>query len=71
MQWLAHDHPNLVSRYNSLYAHGSNASPSYRKSFDQKLRPLLAKHGFARGSTHRPAPINGMHRAESSQEPLF
>ncbi len=71
MQWLAHDHPDLVSRYNSLYAHGSNASPSYRKAFDQKLRPLLAKHGFARGSTHRPAPINGMHRPQPSQEPLF
>ncbi|TCC10672.1 Rv2578c family radical SAM protein [Kribbella soli] len=71
MQWLAHDHPDLVSRYNSLYAHGSNASPSYRKAFDQKLRPLLAKHGFARGSTHRPAPINGMHRPEPTQEALF
>jgi DNA repair photolyase len=72
MQWLAHDHPDLVGRYNSLYAHGSNASSSYRKAFDQKLRPLLAKHGFARGSTHRPAPINGMHnRPEHSQEPLF
>ncbi|WP_327637767.1 Rv2578c family radical SAM protein [Kribbella sp. NBC_00482] len=71
MQWLAYDHPDLVSRYNSLYAHGSNASPSYRKAFDQKLRPLLTKHGFARGSTHRPAPINGMHRPTPTQDPLF
>lgn len=71
MQWLTHDHPDLVSRYTSLYAHGSNASPSYRKAFDQKLRPLLAKHGFARGATHRPAPINGMRRPKPTQEPLF
>ncbi|TDW89042.1 Rv2578c family radical SAM protein [Kribbella sp. VKM Ac-2566] len=71
MQWLAHDHPDLVSRYTSLYAHGSNASPSYRKAFEEKLRPLLAKHGFARGSTHRTRPINGMHPPKPSQEPLF
>ncbi|MGW6199300.1 Rv2578c family radical SAM protein [Kribbella sp. NPDC055110] len=71
MQWLSDDHPNLVSRYNSLYAHGPNAAPSYQKSFTQKLHPLLTKHGFARTSPHRAAPINGTHRPESSQEALF
>jgi DNA repair photolyase len=71
MQWLSHDHPNLVSRYNSLYAHGSNASPSYRKSFAQKLHPLLTKHGFARPSTHRAQPTNGTHPPKPAQEPLF
>lgn len=61
MSWLAHDHPDLVSRYESLYAHGSYASPSYRKAFEDKARPLLDKHGFGRGSSHRSKPINGMH----------
>ncbi|MEU4191102.1 Rv2578c family radical SAM protein [Kribbella sp. NPDC026611] len=53
MQWLEHDHPDLVARYKSLYAHGSYASPSYRKSFEDKARPLLDKHGFGRSSRHR------------------
>lgn len=61
MTWLARDHPELVSRYESLYAHGSYASPSYRKAFEEKARPLLDKHGFGRGSTHRSKPPNGMH----------
>jgi DNA repair photolyase len=61
MSWLAHDHPDLVARYESLYAHGSYASPSYRKAFEEKARPLLDKHGFGRGSSHRAKSINGMH----------
>ncbi|WP_350281035.1 Rv2578c family radical SAM protein [Kribbella sp. HUAS MG21] len=71
MQWLGHDHPDLVSRYESLYAHGSYASPSYRKAFDHKIRPLLTKHGFARSSSHRSQPIDGMHRSEPAQQTLF
>ena len=59
MTWLAQDHPHLVARYESLYAHGSYASPSYRKAFEQKARPLLDKHGFGRGSSHRSDPLPG------------
>ena len=61
MTWLAQDHPHLVARYESLYAHGSYASPSYRKAFEEKARPLLDKHGFGRGSSHRSKPPNDMH----------
>ena len=42
-----------------------------RKSFAQKLHPLLSKHGFARPSTHRAAPVTGMHHPSPSHEPLF
>jgi DNA repair photolyase len=56
MQWLAHDHPTLVTRYESLYAHGSYASPSYRNAFTQKIRPLLHKYNFAAGTIHRVTP---------------
>ncbi|MFF1816336.1 Rv2578c family radical SAM protein [Kribbella sp. NPDC058245] len=56
MSWLAHDHPELVGRYESLYARGSNAAPSYRTAFEQKVRPLLDKHGFGRRSRHRATP---------------
>jgi DNA repair photolyase len=53
MSWLASERPDLVKRYESLYAHGSNASPSYRNAFEDKVRPLLDKHGFGKGSRHR------------------
>jgi hypothetical protein len=50
MSWLASERPDLVKRYESLYAHGSNASPSFRNAFEDKVRPLLDKHGFGKGS---------------------
>jgi len=53
MGWLARERPDLVKRYESLYAHGVNASPSYRNAFEEKVRPLLDKHGFGRSSRHR------------------
>jgi hypothetical protein len=58
MTWLAQERPDLVARYESLYAHGSNAAPSYQNAFQTKVRPLLDKHGFGRTSRHRadPAP---------------
>ncbi|MEV6282354.1 Rv2578c family radical SAM protein [Kribbella sp. NPDC051770] len=52
MKWLSEDHPDLVGRYESLYAHGPNAAPSYRNAFESKVRPLLEKHGFGT-SSHR------------------
>jgi DNA repair photolyase len=67
MTWLARDHPHLVSRYESLYAHGSYASPSYRNAFEEKARPLLNKHGFGKPSTHRSKPLQGAHTRASSQ----
>ncbi len=53
MGWLARERPELVKRYEDLYARGANASPSYRSAFDQKVRPLLDKHGFGGRSRHR------------------
>lgn len=53
MGWLARERPELVKRYEDLYARGANASPSYRSAFDHKVRPLLDKHGFGRRSRHR------------------
>ncbi len=50
MTWLAQERPDLVSRYDQLYSHGSNALPSFRNAFNAKVRPLLTKHGFGRPS---------------------
>ncbi len=57
MGWLACERPDLVARYQSLYAHGVNAAPSYQKAFEAKVRPLLDKHGFGRSSRHRSDPM--------------
>ncbi|MEI8408306.1 MULTISPECIES: Rv2578c family radical SAM protein [unclassified Kribbella] len=59
MTWLAHERPDLVTRYESLYSRGINAAPSYHNAFEEKVRPLLDKHGFGRGSRHRSDPISG------------
>ncbi|MFC5266494.1 Rv2578c family radical SAM protein [Kribbella qitaiheensis] len=53
MSWLAQERPDLVSRYDQLYSHGTNALPSFRNAFEDKVRPLLDKHGFGRASRHR------------------
>ncbi|GAA3119117.1 DNA repair photolyase [Kribbella aluminosa] len=71
MKWLAYDHPALVSRYESLYAHGAYAAPSYQRAFTTKIRPLLAKHGFATRTSHRSEPIRGTHPPAPPQDPLF
>ncbi|ADB35004.1 Radical SAM domain protein [Kribbella flavida DSM 17836] len=55
MSWLAQERPDLVKRYEALYAHGPNAAPSFRNAFEAKVRPLLTKHGFG-GSRHRGSP---------------
>ncbi|QNE18926.1 radical SAM protein [Kribbella qitaiheensis] len=53
MGWLAQERPDLVSRYEQLYSRGANASPSFRRDFEAKVRPLLDKHGFGSSSRHR------------------
>jgi DNA repair photolyase len=58
MSWLARERPDLVARYESLYAHGVNAAPSYQNAFQTKVLPLLDKHGFGRSSRHRSDPMS-------------
>jgi DNA repair photolyase len=53
MAWLSREHPELVTRYRQLYGRGAYVPPSYRRAFAERTRPLLAKHGFDRPSTHR------------------
>jgi DNA repair photolyase len=70
MAWLGHERPDLVKRYEQLYARGTNASPSYRHAFEERVRPLLDKHGFGAGSRHRSRPgqlSSGQPRSGSAQ----
>lgn len=56
MQWLAREHPSLVTRYEQLYGNRAYAPASYQRAFTERVRPLLDRHGFGRGSRHRDTP---------------
>jgi DNA repair photolyase len=49
--WLAREHPDLVPRYDRVYAGGSYADRRYRAWLARRVGPLLRRHGL-----HRPAP---------------
>lgn len=47
LRWLATERPALVARYRRLYGSGAYARPEYHDWLDARVRPLLARHGFA------------------------
>jgi hypothetical protein len=57
MAWLAREHPELVPRYQQLYARRAYVPAEYRTWLAQRVAPLLAKHGLDRqsGGTARKA----------------
>ncbi|NIJ11645.1 DNA repair photolyase [Saccharomonospora amisosensis] len=46
-RWLAHEHPELVSRYRELYGRGSYVGAGYRRWLAATVTPLLRRHGLA------------------------
>jgi DNA repair photolyase len=46
MAWLAGAHPELVPRYEQLYARRAYVPAEYRTWLAQRVAPLLAKHGL-------------------------
>ncbi|HRQ00294.1 MAG TPA: Rv2578c family radical SAM protein [Terrimesophilobacter sp.] len=46
MGWLAREHPELVSRYERLYARGAYASKGYRAWLAARIRPLIRHYGL-------------------------
>jgi DNA repair photolyase len=57
MAWLSREHPELVPRYEQLYARRAYVPAEYRSWLAQRVAPLLAKHGLDRqsGGTARKA----------------
>jgi DNA repair photolyase len=49
LQWLARDHPELLSRYRQLYAKGAYAPKEYRTWLAARIKPLIRRHGLERG----------------------
>jgi DNA repair photolyase len=65
MAWLSREHPELIPRYEQLYARRAYVPAEYRTWLAQRVAPLLAKHGLDRqsGGTARkadPAIATGM-----------
>ena len=59
LRWLAAEHPDLVPRYEALYARGANADRGYRTWLARRVAPLVRRHGLDRkrgggSSGHRP-----------------
>jgi DNA repair photolyase len=48
MAWLGRAHPELVPRYEQLYARRAYVPAEYRTWLAQRVSPLLAKHGLDR-----------------------
>jgi DNA repair photolyase len=48
MAWLSRAHPELVPRYEQLYARRAYVPAEYRTWLAQRVAPLLAKHGLGR-----------------------
>jgi DNA repair photolyase len=50
MAWLGRAHPELVPRYEQLYARGAYVPAEYRTWLSRRVRPLLGRHGLDRQS---------------------
>jgi DNA repair photolyase len=48
MAWLTREHPELVPRYERLYARRAYVPAEYRTWLSQRVAPLLVKHGLDR-----------------------
>ena len=51
--WLARERPELVPTYRRRYARGAYVSQEYRAWLDDRVAPLLARHGFAASTSRR------------------
>ena len=49
--WLRKHRPDLVTRYDHLYASGAYAATWYPRLLDERVGPLLVRHGLGRAGT--------------------
>jgi DNA repair photolyase len=68
MAWLRSDRPDLVPAYDHLYARGAYLPPAYRDWLDDRVRPLLARHGL--DQTPGPRDEHGPVQAGRAEEPV-
>lgn len=58
MGWLSEHRPDLVPKYRRLYLRSAYVPKEYREWLRERLRPLLATHGFERAAHHRESRTN-------------
>ncbi|WP_028046306.1 Rv2578c family radical SAM protein [Cellulomonas sp. URHE0023] len=72
LAWLAQHAPALVRRYENLYGRGAYVPREYAQWLDDRVRPLLLRHGFADRAGHRtgrrPADAEGSYPTGSIAE---
>lgn len=77
MDWLRSSRPDLVGRYEELYARGSYAPRAERQRIESTLRharrgsPISEERFFRRGSLREGAPVAPWRPASGRQEALF
>lgn len=49
LKWLSETHPQLLERYEAMYATGASAPKDYRKWLSAKIRPLIRANGLNEG----------------------
>lgn len=62
MQWLAETRPDLLPRYQQMYAKGASAPKDYRRWLAAKINPLIRANGLDRG---REEPSTGTVRSSA------
>lgn len=70
-QWLAREHPELVSSYAGLYPGASVQAPkAYRSWLGKRVRPLLQRHGLAGRTDAEPPRRRNSPTPASSPRPV-
>jgi DNA repair photolyase len=71
-EWLREHRPDLIPRYEELYARGAYALPAERDRLSALVRgPIADDDQPVRGRTRPPPPGQRPHDAGSEQQPLF
>ncbi|QLL09460.1 Rv2578c family radical SAM protein [Mycobacterium vicinigordonae] len=71
MSWLAHTHPELVSRYRELYRRGAYLPQAYREMLRERARPLVAKYRLSGDSRRTTPAAAAIAMPEPVQQTLF
>ena len=70
IRWLARERPELVGRYEHLYAGGAYAPASYRDQLAARVDPLLRQHGLVQaGEGPRAGVLDGSDRSVHAAPP--
>jgi DNA repair photolyase len=70
LAWLAREHPELVERYDGLYARGAYAPRAYQDEIGGRVRELAARYGIGTRSPARSRRVPAVEAAASPTPPV-